>query len=56
MSVDGMFHGLSCEFVSGQVVFFAVVRSSDSVSVRGKVVVFSGFLVRIIWHGCLSDQ
>jgi len=55
MGFGGMFHRLSGEFVSGQVVFFAVVRGGGPVRVGRKVVKLGGSLVRIIWHRCLSN-
>jgi hypothetical protein len=41
---------LSRLFVSGLVLPFFVVRRCGAVSMRGKIVVFRGFLVRI-FHG-----
>jgi hypothetical protein len=56
MGFSGMLHRLSGQFVSGQVVFFAVVYGSDAVSVRCEVVKFGGSLVKIIGHGSLSEM
>ena len=45
-----MFHRLSGEFVSGQMIFFTVVRGSKPINVCCEVVEFGDFLMRIIWH------
>jgi hypothetical protein len=54
MGFGGMLHRLSREFVSGQVVFLAVVHVSDAMGVCCEVVEFGGSSVRIVRHGCLS--
>jgi len=36
--------------MSSLVIFFAVVRRSDAVCMRGEFVEFSSSLMRIIWH------
>ena len=38
-------------FMSGLMIFFAVVRRSNAVRVRGEFVEFRSSLMRIIWHG-----
>jgi len=46
-----MFHGLLGELVPGLVILFSVVRGGSTVGMGGKLVEFSGSLVRVIWHG-----
>jgi hypothetical protein len=55
VSLGGMFHSLSGEFVTSQVVFFSMVCGGNAMSVRGKLVEFCSSLVRIIRHKCLSE-
>lgn len=55
MGLGGVFHCLPREFVTGQVIFFAVVYGSDAVCVRCEAVKFRSSLMRIRWHKCLSE-
>ena len=47
----GVFQCLFGVLMSGQVIFFAVMRGSSTVCVCGEFVEFRGSLVRVIWHG-----
>ena len=50
-----MFHRLFGVFVSGLVIFLTVMRRGYAVRVRGKLVVLSGSLVRIVCHEILRS-
>jgi hypothetical protein len=45
MRPPGVFHGLLGVLVAGQMIFFAMMRGSHAVSVRGEFVKFSSSLV-----------
>jgi hypothetical protein len=49
-SFIGMFQCLLGVLVSGQVIFFPVVRGGGAVRVCGVFVEFGSSLVRVIWH------
>lgn len=50
MSVPGMFDSLFAEFVSGQVIRFAMGGSGGGVSVSGEIVEFRGSVVSALGH------
>jgi hypothetical protein len=50
VGLGGVFHRLPRVLVSGLVVFLAVMRGGDTMSVRGKFVQLRSSDVRILWH------
>jgi hypothetical protein len=53
VSIPGVFVRLFGEFVSGQMISFAMGRGSGGVGVGRKVMQFCGLIVSTLWHGVL---
>ena len=52
VSLIGVLKQLSGAFMSGQVIFFAVVLRAGTMGVGSKVVVLSGDLLRFVHNDC----
>jgi hypothetical protein len=50
VSLGGVLQGLPGIFVSGHMVFFTVMRSSNTMCVRGQIVKLCGSLMRVFGH------
>jgi len=50
MRLERILHGLLGVFVSGEVIFFAMMYRGRAMRVRCLFVKFGGALMRIVWH------